>query len=88
MVSRREKRCPENVLTIAGPAILSALNRPIYFPRSPGVAMSETHPLPIAITAEPPVACTIRITRSSQYAEVGVNAKPIHAPTYMERVTM
>jgi len=47
---------PPRTGPIAGPAILTALNKPIYPPLSSGVAMSPIHPLPIAITAEPPVA--------------------------------
>jgi hypothetical protein len=47
---------PPNTGPIAGPAILTAENKPTYPPLSSGVAISPMQPLPIAMTAEPPVA--------------------------------
>lgn len=51
-------------------------------PRSRGSAMSEIAPAPIEMTALPPVAWRARMTRSSQYALVGVRANPTLAMRY------
>lgn len=64
----------------AGPNIELPWNKAIYFPLSPGSAISEIVPLPIDITADPPVACKALSTSSNQYADVGQSARPIFAP--------
>lgn len=56
--------------------------RPMNLPRSLVVAMSATHPAPIAISGLPKIACITRSPRNPPNVVVGTVASPMHAATY------